>query len=409
MYKTNNCELTMKKAIKIIIITLLALITIIVVGLFVLFKALEPNFITLTPTTEELDDIALTTNMNLPDSIRRNLEDYDYLVSFVETNYAPFSAIMEKGYEQEYRAMRKQLRQQVSQGEFGIEKAASDYVFWFYSRFDKHINVNTDAFIKAANTIFPMSLEIIEYGPKAVSCKVDSCTWLIRVPSCNLSFIERTNDAFQQFVESGCENLIIDVRGNTGGSDDVWNNYFTALYDHPGEASISWFRNTPENLKGWEQGLEMYPSNPSAESIRAFVEKCKSSKKKFKLWGVRNGNTGLQPMVHIHRAAVLIDWNTASAAESLVEFVKKYSDRAKVYGICNTNGSDITGNCWGETLPNSKIRFQYPTTVDSEFFDHDFSDTPGIAPDIIIPLPYATTLTDNIDEWVLWVAEDLKR
>jgi hypothetical protein len=47
--------------------------------------------------------------------------------------------------------------------------------------------------------------------------------------------------------------------------------------------------------------------------------------------------------------------------------------------------------------------------VDSEFFDHDFSSTPGIAPDIIIPLPYATTLTDNIDEWVLWVAEDLKR
>ena len=125
----------MKKAIIITIITLLALITIIVVGLFAyvtqsirddMATENEPNFITLTTTADELDNIVLTTNMEMPDSIRRNLEDYDYLVSFVEMNYAPFSAIMEKGYEQEYRAMRKQLRQQISQGEVGIEKAAGD-------------------------------------------------------------------------------------------------------------------------------------------------------------------------------------------------------------------------------------------------------------------------------------------
>ena len=404
----------MKKAIKIIIITLLsiiALITITIAVLFAVFKdditsMLEPNFVTLTPITEELDSIAPTTNIDLSDSIRRNLEDYDYLVSFVEENYAPFSAIMEKGYEQEYRAMRKQLRRQIIYGEVGIEKAAIDYVFWFFSQFDKHISVHTEAFSKVAIALFPKDIEIIEYAPKAVSCKIDSCTWLIRVPSCSLSFMERANDAFQQFVESGCENLIIDVRGNQGGSDNVWNNYFTALYDHDGTPTFSWFRNTPENLKAWEHFLEM---DPSAENIRSFIKKCESSKKNFKLWGIWTGKTGLQPMVHIHRAAVLIDWNTASAAESLVEFVKESSDRAKVYGICNTYGADITGNCWYKTLPNSKIEFQYPTTVDSEFFDNDFSGTPGIAPDIIIPLPYAKILTYNIDEWVLWVAEDLKR
>lgn len=34
---------------------------------------------------------------------------------------------------------------------------------------------------------------------------------------------------------------------------------------------------------------------------------------------------------------------------------------------------------------------------------------PGYKPDVIIPLPYPRKLTDNIDEWVLWVAKDLKR
>ena len=87
----------MKKAIKIVLITLLSIIVLITISVAVLFavfkdditSAVEPNFITLTPITEELDSIALTTSMDLPDSIRRNLEDYDYLVSFVEMNYAP--------------------------------------------------------------------------------------------------------------------------------------------------------------------------------------------------------------------------------------------------------------------------------------------------------------------------------
>ena len=271
----------MKKAIKIILVTLfslIALITITVAVLFALYaddiiSADEPNFVTLTPITEEFDSIALTDNMEMPDSIRRDLEDYDYLVSFVEMNYAPFSAIMEKGYEQEYRAMRKQLRQQIIYGEAGIEKVDIDYIFWFYSRFDRHINIETDAFIKAANTIFPMSWEIIEYAPKAVSCKVDSCTWLIRVPSCDLSFMEWTNNAFQQFVESSCENLIIDVRGNGGGLDLIWNNYFTALNDHSSKPTIVWFRNTPENSNAWERLLN--PDHPNKEGVQSFIKRCK--------------------------------------------------------------------------------------------------------------------------------------
>jgi len=409
----------MKKTIKISIITLLSLITVIIITITVLFTfftndivsiMLEPNFITLTPVTEEFDSIAPNnTNMEMPDSIRRNLEDYDYLVSFVEENYAPFSAIMEKGYEQEYKAMRKQLRQQVIQGEVGIEKAAIDYTLWFFSQFDRHISIQTEAFWAIVHTLFPQDIEIVDYAPKTVSCKVDSCTWLIRVPSCYSNYREWTINAFQQFVESGCENLIIDVRGNGGGSVEVWNNYFTALYDHSGNPCISWFRNTPENWKSREEYVEKNPSNPNAETIQAFIKKCRKSKKKFVLWGIWRGDTGLQPMVNIHRAAVLIDWNTASAAESIVRFVKYNSDRAKVYGIGNTFGADQTGDVGYRNLPNSKIRFQYPTVVTSDFYDNDFSGTPGIAPDIIIPLPYPKTLTDNIDEWVLWVAEDLKR
>ena len=80
-----------------------------------------------------------------------------------------------------------------------------------------------------------------------------------------------------------------------------------------------------------------------------------------------------------------------------------------MYGIGNTFGCELTGNCRTEPLPNSKLGLFYATTVDSGFYEKDFSSEGlGIAPDVIIPFPIARKLTDNIDEWVQWVAEDLK-
>ena len=117
-----------------------------------------------------------------------------------------------------------------------------------------------------------------------------------------------------------------------------------------------------------------------------------------------------QQSTRIKRAAILVDNATASAAESLAQYVKKYSNRAKVYGLGNTYGCELTGNCRTEPLPNSRFGVFYATTVDSGFYEKDFStEGLGIPPDVIIPLPFLRKLTDNIDEWVLWVAEEMKQ
>ena len=150
----------------------------------------------------------------------------------------------------------------------------------------------------------------------------------------------------------------------------------------------------------WQQG---------DERIRNFVEKCEKSKKKFMKWGEETSDAGCKPTARIRRAAILVDMTTASAAESIAEFAKRHSNRAQVYGIGNTMGCELTGTCREGVLPNSKIKITYATTVDSGFYEKDFSEGLGIAPDVIIPLPLPRKLTDNIDEWVLWVAEDLKR
>ncbi len=57
--------------------------------------------------------VTLAANAAVPDSLRKDLEDYDYLVCFVEKNYAPFDAIMQKGYKRDYKALKKQIREQL--------------------------------------------------------------------------------------------------------------------------------------------------------------------------------------------------------------------------------------------------------------------------------------------------------
>ena len=353
-----------------------------------------------------------------PDSLKKDLEDYDYLTSFVEQNYAPFDAIMQKGYKREYKALKKQLRNKLSKGDASLERTATDYILWFYSQFDKHIQLVTEAFEKAKWKLIDKTLVKedttlltnpvnFEIEPKLVSCKVDSLTWLIRVPSCAPDLYDGTLKALEQFVASDCENLIIDIRENAGGNDDVWKGYYDLLYDHPYMPESKWFRNTPKNLLHKKETLEQ---NPSSTWHRQFIEKCEASKKKFMKQWETDGSLNIQPSARIKRAAILIDILTASAAESLAKFVKKYSSRAKVYGIGNTYGCELTGNCRTEPLPNSRFGIFYATTVDSGFFEKNFSSEGlGIAPDVIIPLPFPRKLTDNIDDWVLWVAEDLKK
>lgn len=69
----------------------------------------------------------------VPDSLKRDLEDYDYLVCFVEENYAPFDAIMQKGYKREYKA----LTSWTSQFE-----SISDYLSDVAIRKDHRVRVN---------------------------------------------------------------------------------------------------------------------------------------------------------------------------------------------------------------------------------------------------------------------------
>ena len=346
-----------------------------------------------------------------PDSISKNVSDLDSLIQMVETNYTGFPIIMQKGYGDDYQKMKAEISQNLSAGKIGIQQAVCEYCYWFFSQFDGHVYVDCQLFFDQYFAKCHIRYaKLFEYAPQPVSCKVNDNTWLIRVPSCtgqNPTY-QWLKDAAQAYLQSGCDHLIIDVRGNTGGGDAIWEPIFPLLYDHqPSSPEYTFFRNTPKNLSFYQRILN---DNPDDEVAKWLVDNCRKSQEEMvKIEDDEDSveNFPISPLPK--KAAIVIDKNTASSAETLIRFAKMCCDmtRTKVYGKENTWGAQYSGNIIGTPLPNSQIWVYYPTCVSSLFLQGESNGSSGLAPDVHIDLPYPKKLTDNCDEWILWIANQL--
>lgn len=338
------------------------------------------------------------------DSITRNRQDYAYLTAYTEANYAAFPAIMKAGYEADYLALKDSVGAKISSGEWGIRQAACEYVYWFNAHFDAHFYVDEHLFgqvYKRRDT--PDYKHLMNYAPQAVSQRVNRKTWLLRIPSC--AGQNPTNEwvaqAVETFLQSGCKHLIIDLRGNSGGSDMIWIPLLPLLIDHQANMPETyWFRNTYANRY----------SPAMQDLLLAQIVHNEDPAPMFLQVGAEDDEEDEAIPAHDARIHIsfIIDRKTASSAETILRVAQHYTDRERyaIYGKENSAGAAETGNLFPFHLPNSRIQVFYPTTVSSGFLrDGQQNGAAGIAPDVRIELPYPDTLTDNVDSWVLDIAK----
>lgn len=340
------------------------------------------------------------------DSITRNRQDYAYLTAYTEANYAAFPAIMQAGYEADYLALKDSFGTKVSSGEWGIKQATCEYVYWFNAHFDAHFYVDEHLFwqvYKRRDT--PDYKHLMNYAPQAVSQRVNRKTWLLRIPSC--AGQNPTNEwvaqAVETFLQSGCKHLIIDLRGNSGGSDMIWIPLLPLLIDHQATMPETyWFRNTHAN--------RYHPA--MQDGLLAIISDHDNPAPSFLQVGADDDDEDEAIPAHDTRIHIsfIIDRKTASSAETILRVAQHYTDRERyaIYGKENSAGAAETGNLFPFHLPNSRIQVFYPTTVSSVFLrDGQQNGAAGIAPDVRIELPYPDTLTDNVDSWVLYLSQPL--
>lgn len=346
---------------------------------------------------------------SVPEDIARLVVDFDSVVYVVENGYAPFKFKVTDENRKEYESLKRSLVKDIKEQKRSWQDAVCAYIGWFG---DHHFRVEGDEEIyelykKYGRQYIDYFSLISEYCPDFMSCKVDEDTWLIRVPS-----FWKTEDwvreSVNEYVASKCPNLIVDIRGNDGGSDKNFSPLLNLLYDglkKPTDGIVD--RLSPLNIKLLkEAGMTDedfkeygYPiDDPNAPEY--FIRIPDGDILEF-------DSISISPLPL--RAAVIIDnWNASSAEEFLLE-IKASNERTRIYGKDNTSGCVDSGNCIYYHPSNKLLSICYPTCYSPRYEKGTCIDPTGIAPDIRIPLPYPDTLTDNIDEWVIWVAGDLKK
>ena len=335
-------------------------------------------------------------------TVEQHLEDYDFAVKYIEDNYSGFSFWVNDSTRSDYEETKNRLRGDVERGERPCWDAVAAYTGWF-SDFHMTLYVTIDnltpySYFHRESINYAELMEV--YDPQPVACKVTDKTFLIRYPSCDVyPDQEWIKNSIKQFKKSHCKNLILDVRGNGGGNDNMYYPYLHLLYDHRGGfyKTIE-IRNTPQNMEylkqqGWHQRIQQMATEYPELEYLSYPKSEIFLKKKDK---------------SVKKAALIIDNSVASSAENLVRDISRCSNRTAIYGRDNTSGCNDFGNLSDVQLPNCRLWLNVPISRTVGLPENSI-DKNGIAPDVRIPLPLPARLTDNIDEWVIWVAEQLEK
>lgn len=335
-------------------------------------------------------------------AISLGLKDYEGAVYEVENNYAGFSSKTSTPARlEEYLKLKEKLHKDILNGREGAD-AVGELYGWFGDYHLRTALAEHGKYRKTRKEYVSTTKGMREYNPQAIAQKVDSETFLIRFPSCEGDpSLEWVNESIEAYKKSQCKYLIIDIRGNGGGQDTYYKPYLKLLYDRESLSKGVEIRNSKDNISYVKTQVERLP----------WLQEVVSN--------AENSNEDFIPLVEDHiikydtinslpiKAAIIIDSNVASSGEQMILDIKGCSSRTIVYGKGNTLGCLDYSNTRRADMRGCGITTYVPMTRSSRLPDNGIDET-GIAPDVRISLPLPKKLTNNIDDWVLWVAKELK-
>ena len=335
-------------------------------------------------------------------AISLGLKDYEGAVYEVENNYAGFSSKTSSPVKlEEYLKLKEKLHKDILNGREGAD-AVGELYGWFGDYHLRTALAEHGKYRKTRKEYVSTTKGMREYNPQAIALKVDNETFLIRFPSCEGDpSLEWVNESIEAYKKSQCKYLIIDIRGNGGGQDTYYKPYLKLLYDRESMSKGVEIRNSKDNISYVKTQVERLP----------WLQEVVSN--------AENSNEDFIPLVEDHiikydtinslpiKAAIIIDSNVASSGEQMILDIKGCSSRTIVYGKGNTLGCLDYSNTRRADMRGCGITTYVPMTRSSRLPDNGIDET-GIAPDVRISLPLPKKLTNNIDDWVLWVAKELK-
>ena len=245
---------------------------------------------------------------------------------------------------------------------------------WATNLYDPRMVCNTDEFTW---TVIidgkPQTIDMTELGyiyPRDFFddsvFKVDyfqrDSTLYIRLPRMNYGKIEWLEDEIAKYKGEPLRRVIIDVRGNGGGSDMVWTRVISAIIDRPMHFNL------------WQASKDIGVFTPE-DSIQ----------KPIKVYGDRliacfdQGDwTTLKPsersLGYDGKIYVMVDENIFSSTSSFLSVCQKI-DRLVSVGRPTGYFVGIGATPWGDILRHSRFSYRYPVTIETTDADPRHPET----------------------------------
>ncbi|MBL8888009.1 MAG: hypothetical protein JNK16_15235 [Phycisphaerales bacterium] len=181
-------------------------------------------------------------------------------------------------------------------------------------------------------------------------------------------------------------NLIIDIRNNGGGDDNVYRGLLALTYTRPIYKIGVEYLATEQNIQAWERWLEIRDrlSPESKRSVKTFIAKMRSNVGSFVGWGDRPFSIERfeSVMATPRRIGILIDHAKSSGEQFVIE--ARQSRKTTLFGRCGSDGVLDFANVRSVPLPSGRFILHYPTSRSLRLPDEPVDPT-GIGPDIRIP------------------------
>ena len=227
-----------------------------------------------------------------------------------------------------------------------------------------------------------------------------------------LLVIRSFNEGYRQLIDSlltanhalltSSPNLIIDVRGNGGGSDYSFYPLLKYLYTHPYQRVTSQTLCTPDNIDRYRRlaGMDVF----TKEERESFVKRAADMERhKGSFWSSSPVYIDAEPQTAFSfpkKVAVIVDGGCASTTEQFLLDGVGNSNKTKIYGVPTAGVLDYANmdNC---AIPNTGMNIGYATSRSRRVDLGKGIDNVGVQPHVPIG--------KEVADWVQFVQQDLEK
>ena len=231
---------------------------------------------------------------------------------------------------------------------------------------------------------------------------LNDSTCYLRIKSFNGSYARDIDSVIKANVKSiqSKPKLIIDVRGNGGGSDHCMSFLQPVLYTNPVKNIGVDLLATPDNTAAWEFQINQYRDKlPKTYLDDALKKIHQGDGKERATVNFESDYTGTLPTVWANPAkvAIVIDGRCASSTEEFLLFARQ-SKKTKIVGEHSLGVLDYS-NVVPRDFSNPPFTLHYPTTRSRRIDVGLGIDNKGILPDIPLDLSKDNWLDELMKKW----------